>query len=85
MSSGSGSGCSTLAPSADSFVWCGFIILNAHAPAEVKNGDTDGNFYKEVERVFGQFRKYCMKMLLRNFSESGKKDTCETTIAKENT
>jgi hypothetical protein len=56
-----------LAPSADLFVWCGFIVLNANAPAEDKNDDTGGIFYKEVDSLFGQFPKYHMKNFITRF------------------
>jgi hypothetical protein len=54
-----------LALSVDPFVWCGFITLNANAPADDKNYDTGGNFYKEVESLFDQFPKYHMKILFQ--------------------
>jgi len=44
------------------------IVLNVHAPTTDKNGGTKDRFNEELERVLGQFRKYCMKILLGVFS-----------------
>jgi hypothetical protein len=42
------------------------IVLNIHAPTEDKT--VKGSFYEEVERVFGKFPKYHMKILLGDFN-----------------
>jgi hypothetical protein len=35
--------------------WCLIIVLNAHAPTEEKNYDSEDSFYKELEQVFDHF------------------------------
>jgi hypothetical protein len=44
------------------------IVLNVHAVTEGKTDVTKGRFYEELERVFSQFSKHCMKTLLHNFT-----------------
>jgi hypothetical protein len=44
--------------------WCHIIILNVHAPTEDKIDDVKDSFYAELERVFDNFPKYHMKILL---------------------
>jgi hypothetical protein len=39
-----------------------------HAPAKDKCDDTKGSFYEELERVFDQFPKYHMTILLVDFN-----------------
>jgi exonuclease III len=51
--------------------WCDIIVLNVHAPAEDKRDDTKDSFYEELERVFNQFSKYHMKILLGDFNAKG--------------
>jgi hypothetical protein len=41
--------------------WCDISVLNVHAPNENKSDD-------RKQSVFHQFRKYHMKILLRNFN-----------------
>jgi hypothetical protein len=48
--------------------WSHIIVLNVHAPTEDKTDDVKDSFYKELERVFDEFLKYHMKILLRNFN-----------------
>jgi hypothetical protein len=48
--------------------WCDTIVLNVHAPTEDKNYDMKDSFNEELERVLDQFRKYHMKILLRDFN-----------------
>jgi hypothetical protein len=43
---------------------CNIIVLNVHAPTEYKNDDVKDSFYEELERVFDNFSKYHMKILL---------------------
>jgi hypothetical protein len=38
--------------------WCHIIILNVHAPTEIKTDDVKDSFYEELERVFVKFPKY---------------------------
>jgi hypothetical protein len=42
--------------------WCDIILLNVHAPTEDKDDDIKDRFYEEIERVFGQFPRYRMKI-----------------------
>ena len=32
--------------------WCNIIVLNVHAPSEVKNDDSKDSFYDKLEQVF---------------------------------
>jgi len=32
--------------------WCKIIVLNVHAPSEVKSDDSKDSFYEELEQVF---------------------------------
>jgi hypothetical protein len=48
--------------------WCHIIVLNVHAPTEVKTDDVKDSFYEELERVFDKFPKYHMKILLGDFN-----------------
>jgi hypothetical protein len=43
--------------------WCDIIVLNVHAPTEVKSDNTKDSFREELEHVFDYFPKYHMKML----------------------
>jgi hypothetical protein len=47
--------------------WCNIIVLNVHAPCEDKGDDVKDSFYEELGRVFHQFAKYDMKILLGDF------------------
>jgi endonuclease/exonuclease/phosphatase family metal-dependent hydrolase len=40
-----------------------------HAPYEDKGDDEKGSFYEELGRVFDQFPRYDMKIILGDFSE----------------
>jgi exonuclease III len=48
--------------------WCNIIVLNVHAPCEDKGDDVKDNFYEELGRVFDQFPRYDMKILLGDFN-----------------
>jgi exonuclease III len=48
--------------------WCHVIVLNVHAPTEDKTDDVKDSFYEELERVFDEFPKYYMKIVLGDFS-----------------
>jgi exonuclease III len=43
--------------------WCD-IVLNVHAPCEDKGDDEKDSFYGELGRVFDQFPRYDMKIIL---------------------
>jgi hypothetical protein len=64
--------------------WCQVIVLNVHAPTEDKTDDMKDSFYEELERVFDQFPKYLMKILLGDFSSKvHKEDIFKPTIGNE--
>jgi hypothetical protein len=62
--------------------WCHIIVLNVHAPTEDKADDVKDSFYEELERVFDEFPKYHMKILL-GFAKVGKEDIFKQTIGNE--
>jgi hypothetical protein len=47
---------------------CHIIILNVHTPTEDKIDDVKDSFYEELERVFDNFPKHHMKILLGDFN-----------------
>jgi len=55
--------------------WCNITVLNVYAPSEEKSDNSKGSFYEELEQGFYNFRKYHMKILLRDFN---------VTVAREN-
>jgi hypothetical protein len=48
--------------------WCNTVVQNAHAPCEDKSDDVKDSFYEELARVFDQFPRYDMKILLGDFN-----------------
>jgi hypothetical protein len=48
--------------------WCNIIVVNVHAPCEYTSDDIKDSFYKELGRVFDQFPRNDMKILLRDFN-----------------
>jgi hypothetical protein len=48
--------------------WCNIIVVNVHAPCEDMGDDIKDNFYEELRRVFDQFSRYDMKILLGDFN-----------------
>jgi exonuclease III len=48
--------------------WCNIIVLNEHAPCEDTSDDVKDNFCEELTRVFDQFRRYEMRILLGDFN-----------------
>jgi exonuclease III len=64
--------------------WCDIIVLNVHAPTENKDDDIKGSFYKELERVFCQFPRYRMDIILGEFNvKVGKEDIFRPVIGNE--
>jgi hypothetical protein len=47
--------------------WCNIIVVNVHAPCEDMSDDIKDSFYEELGRVFDQFPRYNMKILLGGF------------------
>jgi hypothetical protein len=61
--------------------WCNIIVLNVHAPCEDKGNVVKGRFYEEVGRVFRQFPRYDMKILLYDFNANvGRENIFKRTI-----
>jgi hypothetical protein len=64
--------------------WCDIIVLNVHDPTEDKIDYMMDSFYKELERVFDKFLKYCMEIFLGNFiAKVGREDIFKPTIGNE--
>jgi exonuclease III len=64
--------------------WCNIIVLNVQAPCEDKSDDVKDNFYEELARVFDQFPRYDMKILLGDFNAKvGREDIYKPTIGNE--
>jgi hypothetical protein len=64
--------------------WCNIIVVNMHAPCEDTSDDIKDSFYEEVGRVFDQFPRYDMKILLGDFNAKvGREDIFKPTIGNE--
>jgi hypothetical protein len=64
--------------------WCNSVVLNVHAPCEDKGDDVKDSFCEELERVFDQFPRYDMKILLGDFSAKvGRENIFKPTIGKD--
>jgi hypothetical protein len=48
--------------------WCNTIFLNVRAPCVDKSDEIKDSFYEELGRVFDQYSRHDMSMLLRDFS-----------------
>jgi hypothetical protein len=48
--------------------WCNIIVLNVHASSEDRGDDVKDSFYEELGRVFDQFPRYDMTIILGNFN-----------------
>jgi hypothetical protein len=65
--------------------WCNIIVLNVHAPCEDKGDDVKDSIYDELGRVFDQFPRYDMKILLGDFNvKVGRENIFKPTIGNEN-
>jgi hypothetical protein len=65
--------------------WCNIIVLNVHTPCEDKSDDVKDNFYEELARVFDQFPRYDMKILLGDFNAKvGREYIFKPTTENEN-
>jgi hypothetical protein len=61
--------------------WCHIIVLNVQ---KIKTDDVKDSFYKELARVFDQFPKYNMKILLGDFNPKvDREDIFKLTIGDE--
>jgi hypothetical protein len=64
--------------------WCHIIVLNVHSQTEGNADDVKNSFCEELERVFDNFPKYHMKILLGNFNAKvGREDIFKLTIGSE--
>jgi hypothetical protein len=48
--------------------WCNIIVVNVHAPCEDTSDDIKDSFYEELVRVFDQFPRYDINILLGDFN-----------------
>jgi hypothetical protein len=61
--------------------WCNIVVLKVHAPCEDKGDKVKYSFYEEIGRVFDQFPRYDMKILLGNFNAKvGRENIFKPTI-----
>jgi hypothetical protein len=52
-----------------------------HPPTKNKSNKRKDSFYEELEHVFNQFLKYCIKILSGNFNEkAGREDIFKLAI-----
>jgi hypothetical protein len=64
--------------------WCNIIVIKVHAPCEDTSDDIKDRFYEELGRVFDQFPRYDMKILLDDFNAKvGREDIFNPTIGNE--
>jgi hypothetical protein len=64
--------------------WCHIIVLSVHVPREDKVDDVKDSFYEELERLFGKFPKYYLKILLGDFiAKVGREYIFRPTIGNE--
>jgi hypothetical protein len=64
--------------------WCHIIVVIIQAPTEDKTDDMKDSFYEELERVFGKFPTYHMKILLGDFNAKvGRDDIFKPTIGNK--
>jgi hypothetical protein len=64
--------------------WCNIIVLNMHAPCEDEGDDVKDSFYEELGRVFDQFPRYNMKILLGDFNvKVGRENIFKPTIGND--
>jgi hypothetical protein len=64
--------------------WCNIIVVNVHAPCEDTSDDIKDSIYEELGRVFDQFPRYDMKILLGDFNTKvGREHIFKPTIGNE--
>jgi hypothetical protein len=64
--------------------WCNIIVVNVHASCEDTSDDIKDSFYEELGRVFDQFPRYDMKILLGDFNAKvDREDFFKPTIGNE--
>jgi hypothetical protein len=57
--------------------WCHIIVLNVHAPTEIKIYDVKDGFYEEFESIFDKFPKYLLQLDLS--AKADRKDIFKPT------
>jgi hypothetical protein len=64
--------------------WCNIIVLNLHAPCKDKWDDVKDRLYEELGRVFDQFPRYDIQILLFDFNANvGSEDIFKPTTGNE--
>jgi exonuclease III len=64
--------------------WCDIIVLNVHATCEDIGGDEKDSCYEELGRVFDQFPRYDMKIILGDFNAKvSRENIFKPTIGNE--
>jgi hypothetical protein len=64
--------------------WCNIIVLNVLAPFKDKEEDEKDSFYEDLGRVFDQFPRYGMKILLGDSNAKvGRENIFKPTIGNE--
>jgi hypothetical protein len=64
--------------------WCDIIDLNVHDPCEDKSDEVNDSFCEELGRVFDQFPRYDMKILLADFNvKVGRENIFKPTIGNK--
>jgi exonuclease III len=64
--------------------WCSIIVLNVHASCEGKGDEVKDRFYDEQGRVFDQFSRYDMNILLGDFNAKiGRENIFKPTIGNK--
>jgi hypothetical protein len=62
------------------------VVLNVHAPREVKSDGIKDSFYEEIGCVSDQFSRYDMDILFGDFNAKvGREDIFKSTIGNEST
>jgi exonuclease III len=63
---------------------CNIIVLNVHAPCEDKGDDEKDSFFEELGRVFDQFPRYDMKIILGDYNTKvGREDIFKPIIGND--
>jgi exonuclease III len=64
--------------------WCNINVLNVHAPCEDKGDDEKDSFFEELGRVYDQFPRYDMKIILGDFhAKVGTENILKPTIGNQ--
>jgi hypothetical protein len=64
--------------------WCSIIVLNVHAPCEDKEDEENDSYYEVLWRVFEEFLRYVMKIILGDFNAKvGRENIFKPTSGNE--